>query len=341
MGVSISLENRRSVMINPALFARQPRDLIEEIEEYKQETERLGKIYELHRQLGNTLDLDAMIAAFSRWLTPMTPHNLVAYQHRGRQRIHMACSYHGPSRLQIQATAEQLMSQPIISTRKGVLPEINKYFHLWPLHSNNNDCLLIIHPHRHLTAPPFLNLEEALIKELRGPLERGVAYENLYDLARRDALTGLVNRRVFEERARLEMATALRHGHPLTLACLDLDHFKAINDQLGHNEGDTVLKKVTQTFAKTVRNSDLLARVGGDEFAMILPNTSLENGSMFMERLCATIKALDIRAPDSPALGVSVGVALWSPGTSLEAWWQKADAALYRAKAAGRSQVCC
>ncbi|MBF0213751.1 MAG: GGDEF domain-containing protein [Magnetococcales bacterium] len=339
MGISISLENRRRLMIDPSLFAQKPRALVEEIEEYRKETERLGRIYDLHRQLGTTLDLDSMIEAFSRWLIPVMSHNLVAYRRFGR-RIHTACSCHGPDRQQLQELAQELMSQPLHEKRSGELPLVERFYHLWPLDPDHADCLLVIHPCPELSTAPFLHLEEEVLDELRGPLERAMAYEDLYDQARRDALTGLVNRRVFEERAAMEMAHASRHGNPLVLACLDLDHFKAINDRLGHGEGDVVLQTVSQTFARIVRDSDLLARVGGDEFAMILPSTPLEKANLLMERLCGAVKALNIRAPGSDALGVSVGLALWQSPDTLQTWWEHADAALYRAKAAGRSQVC-
>ncbi|MBF0614443.1 MAG: GGDEF domain-containing protein [Magnetococcales bacterium] len=338
MGISISLENRRKLMIDPALFAQKPRALIEEIEEYRKETERLGRIYELHRQLGTTLDLDSMIDAFSRWLIPVMPHNLVAYRRFGR-RMHTACSCHGPDRQLLQELAQELLNQPITDKRSGDLPSVDRYYHLWPLDPHHEDCLLVIHPCPEISTAPFLHLEEEILEELRGPLERALAYEDLYDQARRDALTGLVNRRVFEERAAMEMAHAHRDGRPLALACLDLDHFKAINDRLGHGEGDAVLQTVSRTFARIVRDSDLLARIGGDEFAMILPNTPLDKANLLMERLCNAVRALDIHAPGSAPLGVSVGLALWQPHQSLQLWWESADAALYRAKAAGRSQV--
>ncbi|MBF0272883.1 MAG: GGDEF domain-containing protein [Magnetococcales bacterium] len=339
MGISISLENRRRLMIDPSLFAKKPRALVEEIEEYRKETERLGRIYDLHRQLGATLDLDSMIEAFALWLIPVMPHNLVAYRRFGR-RLHSACSCHGPDRQLLQEMAQELMNHPIHEKHSGELPTVGRFYHLWPLDPDHDDCLLVIHPCPELSTAPFLHLEEEVLAELRGPLERAMAYEDLYDQARRDALTGLVNRRVFEERAAMEIANANRHGQPLALACLDLDHFKAINDRLGHGEGDVVLQTVSQTFTRIVRDSDLLARIGGDEFAMILPNTSLENASLLMERLCGAVRALDIRAPDSAPLGVSVGLAQWRSNASLAEWWESADAALYRAKAMGRSRVC-
>ncbi len=339
MGVHVALDNRRKHRINPDLFARKPTDLLEEIEGYKRQTERLARIYDLHRKLGKTLDLNAMIEALSRWLMPMLEHDLLAYRHFGRQRLPAACSCHGPDRKQLMESAMLLMSQPIKYVCNGTIAGTDLFYHLWPLDENNEECLLIIHRKFYPGTDPFCQLAGEFLQELRGPLERALAYEDLYDQARHDTLTGLVNRRVFEERVIQEMANAQRYGHPLVLACLDLDHFKAINDRLGHLRGDAVLREVSATFAKIVRDSDLLARVGGDEFAMILSNTSLESATLLMDRLCHSVTALDICAPGSKPLGVSIGLTAWKPGIPFEAWWNQTDEALYQAKASGRSQV--
>ncbi len=339
MGVHVALESRRKQRIDPDLFARQPTDLLEEIEGYKRQTERLARIYDLHRQLGKTLDLNSMIEALSRWLAPMLAHDLLAYRHFGRQRTPAACSCHGPDRKQLMESALLLMSKPIIKTCNGRMPGTNLFYHLWPLDPDNEECLLLIHKGCHPGKDPFCQLASEFLQELRGPLERALAYEDLYDQARHDLLTGLVNRRVFEERVVQEMANALRYGHPLVLACLDLDYFKAINDQMGHLRGDAVLRQVSKTFSKIVRDSDLLARVGGDEFAMVLPNTSLKSAQMLMNRLCRSITDLNVCAPGSKPLGVSIGLTAWKPGTAFENWWNQTDEALYRAKASGRSQA--
>lgn len=337
MGISVSLTNRRQQSINPVLFARQPTDLKEELEDYKRETHRLARIYELHRKLGETLDLDSMLEAFSSWLSPFLGHELVAYRHFGRERTPTACSCHGPYRQNLIEVAMDLMQHPVKDHRQGQLDSLGMYFQLWVLDVKQMDCLLLIHSEDNwLTKKGEV---EEVLEDLRGPLDRALVYEELYDQARRDALTGLVNRRVFQERAEQERIQAERYNHPLVLACLDLDHFKTINDNLGHGEGDLVLKKVSQTFSFTVRGADLLARIGGDEFAMILPNTTLVSAKQLMERLCASVKALNIRSPGSHILGVSIGLSQWARGDSLAQWWEKSDAALYRAKAAGRSRV--
>lgn len=339
MGIQVALGSRRKQGIDPNLFARRPTDLVEEIEDYKRQTERLERIYDLHRQLGKTLDLNAMIEAFSRWLAPMLAHELVAYRHFGRQQIPAACSCHGPHRKQLMESAQTLMTKPVATTRNAHLGDSGLRYHLWPLDPDHEECLLLVHQDfigiGALNGVPI----DDILQELRGPLERALAYEDLYKQARHDPLTGLVNRRVFEERVVQEMASAQRYGYPLVLACLDLDHFKAINDRMGHLKGDEVLRQVSRTFAESVRDTDLLARVGGDEFAMILPNTTLDSAHMLMKRLCGSISRLNIRAPGSAPLGVSIGLTAWQPGAPFESWWNRTDEALYEAKAAGRSQA--
>ena len=338
MGIQVTLKRRRQ-QINPGLFARYPTGLIEEIEDYKRQTERLARIYDLHRKLGETLDLDAMTEAFSRWLSLYLGHSLVAYRHFGQNRLPTACSCHGPHRRQLLDVAMELMQWPVRKVRNGRVREMGLYYHLWPLSPQDDDCLLLFHTESRSINERSFRMVEEVLQELRGPLQRALAYEELYNQARRDALTGLVNRRVFEERITLEMANAERHGLPLVLACLDLDYFKSVNDKMGHAEGDAVLKRVSQTFREIVRDTDLLARVGGDEFAMILPHTTLDNAQQLMDRLCQSVADLDIRAEGSPPLGVSIGLAAWKPGIAYKDLWNQSDAALYRAKSGGRCQV--
>lgn len=331
--------NHRPQWVEPVSFSRYPDDLIEEIKEYKRQTERLGRIYDLHRRLGETLDLHAMVEAFSVWLAPYLDHRLVAYRHFGQHHFTMACSCHGEYRDELLSAAMKLLQKPVTEVTRGCLDLQGLWYHVWPLNQENSDSLLIFHDEPRFQSEPAFQMLEEILQDLRGPLMRTLAYEELYNQARRDALTGLVNRRVFEERITQELANAERYGSSLVLACLDLDHFKSINDTLGHAEGDAVLKRVSKTFSEMVRDTDLLARVGGDEFALILPNTSLENGRQLMNRLCQAIADQDIHAPNSPSLGVSIGLAVWREGLTFKMLWDQADSALYRAKSAGRSQV--
>jgi diguanylate cyclase (GGDEF)-like protein len=338
MGISVTLSSRRKNSIDPVLFASKPTDLIEEIEQFRQETARLERVYDLHRKLGESLDLDSMIEAFSRWLTPLLTHSLVAFRHFGRGRMPTACSCHGPYRQQLIESAMTLLTSPG-EERAGFIEDMGLNYHIFPLGNNNKDYLLLVHQESGAEwNNTSLKIRE-ILDDLCGPIERALVYEDLYEQARRDALTGLDNRRVFQERAKQEMSAAGRYGKPLIMACLDLDHFKAINDLLGHSEGDQVLKQVSDEFADCVRDSDVLARIGGDEFAMILPNTTLTNAQFLMDRICESITALGLKAPGSKTLGVSIGLAQWSSDDSLEKWADMADAALYRAKDNGRSQV--
>ena len=175
---------------------------------------------------------------------------------------------------------------------------------------------------------------------LRDPLERALDYEDLFEIARRDTLTGLANRRVFEERIGPLMDASRRHKHPLTIACMDLDHFKQINDTLGHDEGDRVLQKVANTFQAMVRSSDLLVRMGGDEFLIVLPETDMAAALKLSERLCQAIAGLGIYSAPGEQLGVSIGLSQWHPGITKDEWLRQTDELLYQAKDNGRCQVC-
>ncbi|MBF0421842.1 MAG: GGDEF domain-containing protein [Magnetococcales bacterium] len=339
MGISVSRFNRRRPEINPALFARHPKELQEEIDSYKRETVRLSRVYELHRKLGETLDLDSMLDAFSRWLAPRINHDLVAYRHHGREKIPTACSCHGPHRQRLMEVAQRLLEDPLDREAGDRVESLGLVFQHWTLDKHGHDRLLLIHRDASVSGQGELEELESILADLKGPLDRALVYEDLYEQARKDALTGLVNRRVFMERAEQERKQSGRYGKPLVLACLDLDHFKGINDRLGHGEGDEVLRTVSRTFASMIRDADLLARIGGDEFALILPNTNLPNAFGLMERICEAVRALNIGAPGAPLLGVSIGLAQWEKGDDLTSWWEKADAALYRAKAEGRSRA--
>ena len=147
--------------------------------------------------------------------------------------------------------------------------------------------------------------------------------------ARSDDLTGLANRRVWLERLSLEMARALRTGSPLVLVIFDLDHFKDYNDQYGHQAGDTMLQQTATAWQAQIRETDLLARLGGEEFALLLPDTALDAGALIGQRLLDAV-------PDG--ITTSCGLALWRGEDSTQLY-RRADEALYAAKAAGRNQL--
>ncbi|MBB3196802.1 diguanylate cyclase [Roseateles terrae] len=163
-------------------------------------------------------------------------------------------------------------------------------------------------------------------------------------LATTDALTGAVNRRSFLERAGAELNRSRRYGAPLSLVMMDVDHFKRINDTLGHARGDDALCRVVQVCGQVVRKEDVLGRLGGEEFALLLPQTSLEEAHHLVERLREHIASsrMDDGHPGAPAvvLTASFGVTSMRPDDlSVDDLLGRADAALYRAKAAGRNRV--
>ncbi len=111
-----------------------------------------------------------------------------------------------------------------------------------------------------------------------------IAYEKEKNLARTDGLTGIINQRFFLKLLRLEYKRSLRYAHCLTLAYLDLDNFKEINDRLGHYAGDKLLRLIAQTIQKQIRETDTIARIGGDELALLLPETNYETGQAKLKR---------------------------------------------------------
>lgn len=164
--------------------------------------------------------------------------------------------------------------------------------------------------------------------------------EAIAALARRDALTGLANRRAFEEALAREVARSARDGAPLAVIALDVDHFKRVNDAHGHAAGDAVLVEIAARAAEALRAGDLLARVGGEELAALLPGASLEAAAEVAERVRARIARAPVTAGGAClSVTVSAGVAARAPGEEGPALVARADGRLYAAKRAGRDQV--
>lgn len=160
-------------------------------------------------------------------------------------------------------------------------------------------------------------------------------------LARTDVLTGLANRRAFDEVAEFEIQRAVRYGTPLALMMSDLDHFKAINDTHGHHVGDEVLKNFARVLTTSVRGIDLAGRWGGEEFVVLMPGTGLEEALQVAERMRLEVAGAPTRV-DGKTCGVtaSFGVAELLPDTpTMDSLLGRADAALYRAKKNGRNRV--
>ena len=170
------------------------------------------------------------------------------------------------------------------------------------------------------------------VSALRASLDRGS------ELERTDPLTGVTNLRSFYELAEAEIARARRYTHPFTIAYIDLDGFKAINDHLGHTAGDDVLRTVARGIRDSVRRTDLVARVGGDEFVVLLPETSAAPARLVIKKVQEIVARATV--PDGLTLGSSMGVATYfTPPATVDALMQAADALMYAAKGAGKNGV--
>jgi diguanylate cyclase (GGDEF)-like protein len=164
------------------------------------------------------------------------------------------------------------------------------------------------------------------------------ALEHQRHLAAVDSLTGALNRRAFEIAAERERLRAARHGTALSLAYLDVDHFKAANDRLGHHAGDRVLAEVARAIIAAMRGTDLFARMGGDEFVVLLPETDAREAMTVVQRVRAAA-ASAARAAGYP-VALSAGITTFRfPPESVDAMLAAADDLLYKAKAAGRDRV--
>lgn len=161
--------------------------------------------------------------------------------------------------------------------------------------------------------------------------------DRLHHASRTDPLTGVLNRRAFEEAGAAQAAQAAVRGTPYVLALMDLDHFKAVNDRLGHAAGDRALVRFTEIVLKEKRHDDVFGRLGGEEFGLLLAATDLPGAHRFADRLRSTIQSHT--AGDEAGLTVSIGLAEHRPGDTLEELMRAADAGLYAAKDSGRNRV--
>jgi diguanylate cyclase (GGDEF)-like protein len=202
--------------------------------------------------------------------------------------------------------------------------------------------------------PGFERMEQSCVM---GPLREGgkIAYayiviedvtesvdreRRLAELAMRDVLTSAYNRRFFDRRLVEELARSKRYGRPFSLIMLDIDHFKAVNDELGHQFGDRALCAAVEAWTSCLRSSDLVARYGGEEFCVLLPEVGQEESAALAERLRSSLASADVvLGGRSARITASAGLAFFRPEDESDDILHRADEALYRAKAAGRNRV--
>ena len=181
---------------------------------------------------------------------------------------------------------------------------------------------------------------QSLAKEVDGLRTR---MESIRKESLTDALTGLANRRCFDDTAQRAIDAAMTEGKPMSLIISDIDHFKKFNDTYGHSIGDQVLRLVAQSLKTNVKGKDLAARFGGEEFVVILPETSLENASRVANDIRKTVETKKIvqksSGKDMGTVTLSLGVAQYVPGEDIADLLNRADACLYSAKRGGRNRV--
>ncbi len=217
-------------------------------------------------------------------------------------------------------------SEPILSSRGKVLGTFAIY-------------------HTHPATPTAADLERiGFAANLAAiAIENRYAYEELEHRAYYDYLTGLANRRYFIEQAEFELARTLRYGGELSVIMFDVDHFKQVNDTHGHKIGDIILQKIADTSRTSLRDVDIIGRIGGEEFAVLLPETGSTQAMEAAERLRSAIGSAHVAIQDNISLQVTASFGVTTVRTShasLDALLSQADQALYQAKNGGRNQVC-
>jgi diguanylate cyclase (GGDEF)-like protein/PAS domain S-box-containing protein len=178
---------------------------------------------------------------------------------------------------------------------------------------------------------------------IRDISDRKALEQRLLELASTDPLTQAANRRAFLTTATQSLQEAKRHGRGWSMLMLDADHFKRINDSHGHQTGDLVLQQLAQTMRDCLRESDILGRFGGEEFAIALPETSSKQAESLAARLLDAVRELRIQASNGQTIQVTVSIGIASLGAEtedLESLTKQADDALYAAKADGRNRYC-
>ncbi len=192
---------------------------------------------------------------------------------------------------------------------------------------------------RVLASGDLLRLGSVVLKYIPTDDMEALCVAAMKRLADEDALTGLASRRVFAEALAREVARSRRHGHPLCVALLDVDHFKVVNDRFGHLVGDAVLRELAAAIRPLVRPEQLLARIGGDELALLLPDVPLAKASTFAEKIRRLVEERAFGF-EGAHVTLSVGLAAWQQGDlAPENLLSRADALLYEAKGAGRNLV--
>ncbi len=344
------------------------RSLAQERDTLKQFNQRLAGLNQLTQALAGSLKPEDVVQALFTGVPALTgaeliglvrtnPEQVWTWSKTGDQEAEQILKTQllgrlgrSPQRVTSRATTLRLVGSrpmPLVSHEDAVLALQQPEGHA------THDIPLAIGPHaigvlhvQRAGSLPFSEDEQQLLAtigtSLSLTLRNADAHQNLQDMALRDPLTGVFNRRALDEPLMRELKAGLRYGAPACLMILDLDYFKTVNDRLGHTAGDLVLRELASLMTDTVRDVDTVGRYGGEEFAIILPHTSIEQAQPLAERLRNLIETHAFDVEDGTVrLTASIGIAeVCNPAiASVEDWVNAADTALYDAKAQGRNRV--
>lgn len=187
----------------------------------------------------------------------------------------------------------------------------------------------------------LIQIGQATFKYLEAGSAEAPFYQEVFRLAFHDPVTGSYSRRYFDDALERELLRAQRHAGSLSVLLIDVDNFKQVNDTLGHKVGDEVLSETANTLRKGLRGESITARFGGDEFAVLLPDSPPSEAARVAEKLRAAIEELGNARTEAPMVTVSIGLSSWQPRRpcTAEELLSSADEALYRAKNKGRNRV--
>ncbi|MDH5232193.1 MAG: GGDEF domain-containing protein [Gammaproteobacteria bacterium] len=259
--------------------------------------------------LQTTLDINQLFEFYSRKIMPAIPHRGIHFSSPS-----LDIDYYLGAKTEFEHSYELIIKDETL----GVIT----LYHEWAF--SDRDLKVLTYT----------------LYSLAFPLRNALLYQKAIQAAHKDPLTGIYNRTTFNDTLGREVRLALRYKRGLSLLVLDIDHFKDINDSLGHTQGDCAIKEVASTMANCIRGSDILFRYGGEEFVVILSNTRIAGAQNLAERMRKAIEQNQgVCGQAKVAITASIGVATLEAKENAESLFERADQALMSAKHKGRNRV--